>query len=318
MNEVQNQVFQIETSCIKDNQVLALSVTRQDIERCSRFIREYGIVTPPVIGNCPDGTKRLLSGECEFLSLKEIGAKNINAVAVPVVDEDDSHKLSLLLSSIPRASSALSEAILISQLIKARNYTQLQISELLGKSPAWVNKRVSLATKLHPAVCEMVIMKQLCPHSAQEISRLPNEMQHGFAINVLRDSIPKSGVEVLTAALNKQDCPQSLKEQIISEPRHALTKIQELGVKASPVKDKKDCNASIRILRNDFLLLIHCIKDIEEQISKLNPTEIISQKEIALSARALMLRLCGIVDAALTLHEISPGKPRNGDELNVN
>lgn len=56
MNEVQNQIFRVDTTCIKDNQVLAMSVNRQDVERCTRVIRQYGLLTPPVVGNLKDGT----------------------------------------------------------------------------------------------------------------------------------------------------------------------------------------------------------------------------------------------------------------------
>ena len=45
----------VETARVKDNQVLSLSINRQDVERCARVIRQYGLLTPPVVGDFPGG-----------------------------------------------------------------------------------------------------------------------------------------------------------------------------------------------------------------------------------------------------------------------
>lgn len=317
MSEVQNQIFQVNTTCIKDNQVLALSVNRNDVERCTRIIRQYGLVTPPVIGNFKDGTKLLLSGECEFIALKEMGVKNVDAVAVPISLSEEGDKLCLLLSCLKKSPCALSEAMLISQLIDTRNYTQLQIGEMLGKSAGWVNKRISLATKLHPAVREMVIQRQLCPHSAQQISRLPHDVQHDFATKVVHDCIPKSCVEVLTSAFNKSELPSSLKEQILKQPKHALVMLDQLQkVRSVPKNKLSNSSASIKVLRNDLVLIMRCIKDVEEQLGVLGKESIKALHPMAVSARTAMLRLCSLLEVAIK--QISPGKCKVGGDTSGN
>lgn len=146
-----------------------------------------GLLTPPVVGNFKDGTQLLISGECEFMALKEMGIKKVDAVSVPIVEDEEGDKLSLLLSCLKKSPNALSEAIFMAQMIKTGRYTQLQLAEMLGKSSSWVNKRISLVTRLNPAVREMVTMKQLCPHSAQEISRLPQDVQHDFYTKIVTE-----------------------------------------------------------------------------------------------------------------------------------
>lgn len=320
MNEVQNQIFKVDTTCIKDNQVLALSVNRQDVDRCTRIICQYGLVTPPVIGNFKDGTNLLLSGECEFMALKEMGVKTVDTVAVPISIEEEGNKLSLLLSCLKKSPAALSEAIFMAQLIKTGKYTQLQLGEMLGKSASWINKRISLATRLHPAVREMVMMKQMCPHSAQEISRLPLEVQHDFAAKIVLDGLPKSAVEVLTAAFNRDGCPSSLKEQILQQPRHALSKIeQSQHVKPVSINDKKkESNVSCRILRNDLVLLMRCIKDAEEQLGGIGEESLKELLGMIQSARSSMLRLCSLLEIAIKNEKVSPGKSQEGGLLNGN
>lgn len=311
MDEVHNHIFKVDTTCIKDNQVLAMSVNRQDIERCSRVIRQYGILMPPVIGNFKDGTQLVLSGECELMALKEMGIKSVDAVAVPIVAEEEGDKLALLLSCLRKSPNALSEAIFIAQLLKTGQYNQLQLSEMLGKSTSWVNKRISLVTRLHPAVKEMVMMNQLCPHSAQDISRLPQDVQYDFSTKIISDGLPKSAIELLVAAFNKEDCPSSLKEQILQYPRHALLKIDKPPqAQATYNRDKKELPASSKILRNDLVLLIRCIKDAEQQLGGISKEELEPLHAIILSSRATMFRFCSLIEVVISSIKVSPGKSK--------
>jgi ParB family chromosome partitioning protein len=218
---------QVETACVQDNHVLALSVNRQDIDRCINVIRQYGLLVPPVIGDMGDKGQMVLSGECEFLALREIGIKRAEAVTVPIGEKGEGDKLSLLLSSLKKSPNALSEGILINKLFSTGQYTQSQLGGLLGKSVSWVNKRISLATRLEPPVMELVKHGHICPHSGQEISRLPAEVQHGFAVSVVKEGLPKSSVEALVAAFNAPGCPDRIKEQIVSEPRRTLARLSD-------------------------------------------------------------------------------------------
>ena len=168
-----------------------------------------------------------MSGECEFLALREIGLKSVEAVTVPIAGKDEGDKLSLLLSSLKKCPNALSEGILITQLLNTGSYTQSQVGDMLGKSVSWVNKRTSLATRLSPAVKELVSSGQICPQSAQEISRLPAGVQHSFSISAVKEGLPKSSVEALVAAFNAASCPDWMKEQIVSDPRQALARLAE-------------------------------------------------------------------------------------------
>lgn len=184
----------------------------------------------------------------------------------------------------------------------------MQLAEMLGKSTSWVNKRISLVTRLNPAVREMVTMKQLCPHSAQEISRLPQDVQHSFSTKIVSDGLPKSAVETLVAAFNKEDCPPSLKEQILEQPRHVLSKLEQSHVKTVRECDKKEQPVSSKILRNDLVLLMRCIKDAEEQLGGLEQETIRGLRGIIISARSAMLRFLSLLEISLKSNEISPGK----------
>jgi len=313
MVKAERLITQVDTAHVKDNQVLSLSVNRQDVERCAWVIRQYGLLTPPVVGDFPDGTRLVLSGECEFLALREMGVSSVEAVAVPVLEEQDSSRLSLLLSSLRKSPNALSEGLLVAQLLKTGQYTQSQVGELLGKSVSWVNKRVSLITRLHPAVRELVTLRQLCPHSAQEIARLPEEIQHPFATKVVQEGLPKSAVEVLVETYHKEGCPDSFKEQMLEQPRHALEKVADIRkVKTIRNCTGKDISPSTQTLRNDLVLLLRCISDAQRQLGILDYPALLQQRSLLVRSRDASLRFASLLDACLETMNVSPGENRKG------
>jgi len=234
----------------------------------------------------------------------------VEAVAVPILEEQDSSRLSLLLASLRKSPNALSEGMLVAQLLKAGRYTQSQVGEMLGKSVSWVNKRISLITRLHPAVRELVTLKQLCPHSAQEIARLPEEIQHAFATKVVQEGLPKSAVEVLVETHNKQGCPHSCKEQILEHPRHALEKVADIRrVKTIRNGKEKDAPPSGQTLRNDLVLLLRCISDAQRQLAGLDYPSLLQQRSLLARSRDASSRFASLLNAHLETMDVSPGKP---------
>ena len=224
----ERNIAKVQTACVQGNRALALSVSRKDVDRCAKVIRQYGLLTPPVVGELDGGCRVLLSGECEFQALREIGTKSVDAVTVPIGGDGEGDRLSLLLSSFKKSPGALSEGMLITQLFERGGYTQSQLGELVGKSVSWVNKRIALVTRLDPAVKELVAQGLLCPHSAQEIARLPMESQHGFSVRAVKEGLPKSSIEALAAAFNAPACPDEIKGQILSAPRLAMERLSDV------------------------------------------------------------------------------------------
>lgn len=315
MKDKEGHIARVETACVQDNRVLALSVNRQDIDRCTKVIRQYGLLTPPVVGSFDDGTRLLLSGECEFLALREIGIKSVDAVTVPITEKNEGDKLSLLLSSLKKSPNALSEGLLITQMLKAGSLTQSQLGELLGKSVSWVNKRVCLVTRLHPAVRDMVTQRQICPHSAQEIARLPEEVQHAFSIKAIREGLPKSSIEALVAAFNMPDCPDAIKTQIVENPRQTISRLADIrtavptrlkrpGKAFTPTASLKDSLIVLRKYMADFAKHLYgAAEDINVDRKLL--------KELREDAAALLVML----DNRLKQLPFSPGKISKGVEV---
>ena len=304
-----SRIDKVNPALVQDNQVLALSVNRQEVEQSAHFIREYGLLTPPVVGQLHDGTCRVLAGEREFLALREMGSRTAEAVVVFIEGVDEMDRLSLQLSTLRKAPNPLSEGMLVQQILQTGRYTQAQVGELLGKSVSWVNKRLLLATRLQPDVRIMVTEKRLCAHSAQSIAKLPEQVQATFAHKVLLDGLSKSAVESLVTAYNRPNAPSSLQEHIVRDPRHALTSLVE-GRAVRCTAQKGDSASkelpALRSLRSNLTLLLACIRDAELDLANAQPTG-----ESSLGGLMFMCqRRCVLFSTLLAtkLPALSPGK----------
>jgi hypothetical protein len=98
---------------------------------------------------------------------------------------------------------------------------------MLGKSASWVSNRISLVTRLDNNVYEMVKSGLLESRSAQDVARLPTESQFAFAETAVREGLPKSAIELLVAGYNDKSCPDTVKAQILSDPRMALMRMAD-------------------------------------------------------------------------------------------
>jgi len=309
MESKEGHITRIETSCVQDNQVLALSVNRQDVDRCTKVIRQYGLLMPPVVGSFTDGTRLVLSGECEFLALREMGIKSADAVAVRIDERDEGDKLSLLLSSLRKNPNALSEGLLITRIFKTGSFTQSQLGEMLGKSVSWVNKRICLITRLHPAVRELVTQKHLCPHSAQEIARLPEEIQHAFSVKAIQEGLPKSSVEVLVAAFNAPNCPEEMKEQIVEKPRLALQRVTDIRTaKTLRTRPPDKIFKASSTLKESLWMLQKCMADTARQLYCAEIKDISSERKLLKQVQVDAAALITMIDTRLKQLVFSPGK----------
>ena len=132
------------------------------------------------------------------------------------------------------------------------------------RSEAWISKRLSIAERLNERVAKMVLSKELCPSSAQDISRLPKEKQFEFASKVIFEGIPKSNVEKLVCAYGNKTTSDALKETIINSPNEAMCYINNAEFKKvskAVLQDKHFENS--KKLESSLRLMIKLIGELE-------------------------------------------------------
>ena len=227
MNKSISKVKEIDVATVAGNSTLATAMDRRAVERCKEAIEKLGIVHTPVVGMTKDGSRLLLSGQCELTALRELGVKKMDAVEVDVADDVKAKsKLSLLLISLQDKPGALCEGLLIQEALNS-GVSRIEIQNILCKSASWVSNRVSLVTRLDRNVYEMVKSGLLEARSAEEVSRLPQSAQFVFAETAVREGLAKSAIETLVAGYNDETCPNAVKAQILANPREALKRMAD-------------------------------------------------------------------------------------------
>jgi ParB-like chromosome segregation protein Spo0J len=221
------KVKEIDVATVEGNKTMAESMDRRAIQRCKDAIEQLGVVHTPVVGATKSGKRQLLPGQCELTVLRELGVNKMDAIEIDLTgDGDIKAKLSLLLMSLNDKPGALCEALLLQEAVNA-GVSRLEIQDMLGKSASWVSNRLSLVMRLDINVYELVKNGLLEPRSAQDIARLPANVQFTFAETAVREGLPKSAVEQLVGAYNDEGCPYVVKEQIVSDPRAALKRVTD-------------------------------------------------------------------------------------------
>lgn len=97
---------------------------------------------------------------------------------------------------------------MLKELCQNHLQTQSEVAFMLGRSVSWVSKRLALSDRLATSVVELVQAGQICSHTAQEIARLPGDVQQTFAGKVITEHLPKSTVERLVSTYYSSQTPQ--------------------------------------------------------------------------------------------------------------
>jgi ParB-like chromosome segregation protein Spo0J len=181
----------------------------------------------PIVGRTGEGKLLLLYGQCELTALRELGAKTMDAIVLDAGSSaGEQAKLSLRLISLQDKPGALCEGLLLKEAVSG-GVSRSEIQSMLGKSASWVSNRLSLVTRLDENVYELVKNGLLEARSAEEISRLPPAVQFTFAQSALREGLAKSAIELLAAGYRDESCPESVKAQILADPRAALLRMSD-------------------------------------------------------------------------------------------
>jgi len=303
-------VTKIPTSTIKSDRPLSISVTDSDIDRHRKIIKEYGLMSVPVVSMELEGSYSLLRGEGELWALRELGVESTDAVVVKSEDNLETAKLRLLLCTLKDNNCALTEGMVLKQLLQSDKFTQKELASIAGKSISWVSKRLNLVTRLSPSACKMVRQKQLCPHSAQEIAKLPENVQFDFAVNVVKDSIPKSKVEKLVRKHNLKSCKKKLKDMIIHSPLKAMQTLKDKKLTDSTENSDNDTK-DLRSLLLKINLLIKVSSQAQGIIELLDEKQLSDTRFLAKTSYDYMQKLNAVIKrryGLVSYPQFSPGK----------
>jgi ParB-like chromosome segregation protein Spo0J len=221
MNTNKNDVRTICVREIEKSPELALGVPQKNIAKYENVIHKYGNVAPAVVA--PSGqVYRLLDGHACIEAYTRAGVENVPVVVTNAKGEAEQMLLSLMLMSSKEQGGALGEGVLIDILLTNHGQTLSSLSELVGRSKAWLSKRQTMVKNISDPVRGMVLGGTLCARTAEEITRLPRDEQAQFAANVVKERLNKDDVRKLVRLYRSPDATAALCHTIIESPVEAI------------------------------------------------------------------------------------------------
>jgi ParB-like chromosome segregation protein Spo0J len=199
-------------------------MSAKDVGQYQKVAAAYGNIAPVIVSAPKNGEHMILAGSARLEACAQAGIREIPAVMSPSRDEAEQLKLALMLSALRDEGGALSEGELIARLINEYGAAPRELCNLLGRSKAWISARMGLAKNLTGAVKAMVTDGTLCPRSAEEVAKLPEDVQAGFAVNAVNAGLSKNEVNQLVQ-LYKSTHSDDVKREVIESPLAALSKI---------------------------------------------------------------------------------------------
>lgn len=312
MESKKNTARMVRVGQMKKSPILALGTSPKDIRNYEKVAGIYGNVVPVIVGESEAGYC-ILEGQARFMACAQKGCREVPAIVAKVEGEAEQMKLSLLLSTIQEQGGAISEGEFIHQLTTRFGVTNRELTNLLGKSKAWISKRQSLASHLSDPVKEMVTAGCLCARTAEEVAKMPADKQSSFAANIVRDGLNKTEVTLLVQLHRSPETSEACRKAIVAEPLAVLPTLPEPANGSR--NGKKDKRSDGERLAGAIRYAIRLLEELKMLLVKADVASLslalLHMESLQAVLMELMLLLNGIVagfSADGPARGVSPGK----------
>jgi ParB family chromosome partitioning protein len=196
--------------------------------RLMNYDRALGIErSMKVHGQLQPVIARLYEGGIQLID----GFKRLYAAEILVMDsldcrlfEVDESQAKVMLLSYNRTNQSMEvweEAMVLKDLLEGDDLDQRQLSRLVGHSPSWVSRRLSLISKVDEEVAAEIRMGSLTSSHARALMRLPRGNQVAVARVISGFNLSSRLSERLVDAwLEAEDADRQ--RQVLAHPEHIL------------------------------------------------------------------------------------------------
>jgi ParB family chromosome partitioning protein len=178
------------------------------IQELARSIQQVGLQHPIGVREAADGSYTVVYGEGRFLAMTAVlGWPEVEVLRVDAKDEDllwqqlheNIHRTNLDPLDL---SAAIAQA-------RERGYTLAQIAGQMGKSEAWVQKALTIATRLDGAARSVLQGSEQRPalDAVYAIARAPTKVQAEVSRQVIDQGLTRRETEALAAAAGEAQGP---------------------------------------------------------------------------------------------------------------
>lgn len=190
------------------------------IERMKQSLMAHGQLTPLVAVATPEKLE-LVDGFKRHAAARMLGWETL-VVSTQPLDETAQWAAMLLLNRGPSSMTVLEEALVLRELAKT-GLTQTEIGSLCTRHKTWVSRRIGLAERLHPELCEAMKIGLLHPGAARRLLSLPPGNQLEFSAAIQSASLGPRDTELLVSLWHRTK-ESGARRALLFEPRVSLAK----------------------------------------------------------------------------------------------
>ena len=302
MASTKNKACTLKVGQIEKDPILALDTSEKDIEKYGRVAKAYGNVVPAIVGQSGE-TYHILAGQARLEACVHHGIKEMPVIVAEISDEVDQMKLALLLSTVREEGGALSEGAFIDALLTRHSVTRRELMGLLKKSKSWISKRQSLALRLSEDIKGMVKDGVICARTAEEIAKMPFDVQVAFAGNVVRDGLSKTSVGQLVSLYTRSWNDSALRSAILDSPLAVLD-----ACPAGPAARRREKRGLAERIAGSAGFMIRLADEIKELLAKADVQSLTMASSHLGSLRMALTDLGAVLDRMPAI--VLPGKPQ--------
>jgi ParB-like chromosome segregation protein Spo0J len=190
------------------------------VQKTRAFAEQRGFFMPVILSEA-GGLMTLLSGAATFEACLEERIPKVPAIVVKTDGDSDELMFSLQSAELSAPPDAMFISAAVIRLIDAYAVSRRTIAESLGKSPAWISRMEGLR-RLSTSVWELVSDGFISSRAAQEIARLPADVQMPFAASVGNEYLNKDDIARLINRYLDDNTGAEERDRIIRSPKQSL------------------------------------------------------------------------------------------------
>jgi ParB family chromosome partitioning protein len=235
---------------------------KKQLEELAQSIKTRGIIQPIVVRKSDENTYEIIAGERRWRAAQ---LAQLHEVPVVKLDVDDALAAEFaVLENVQREGlNALEEANGFDLLMNKFNYTQDQLSEMIGKSRAHIANTLRLK-KLPHVIQDMIINGLLTPGHARALIDVEGNVE--LARNIVNNNLSVRQAEFL--AKKTQSIGSSSKKRTKqAEDPNILSLVEDIQNKTGmsvSISHKKNKGGRISFEYTNLAQLDHLIKTIKD------------------------------------------------------
>lgn len=260
-------------------------------------LRRYGQISPVVVF-VRAGHYELIDGFKRQAVFREAGQGSRLSARVLETDEKGAKAAMLALNRAGSRASELEEAWIVYALVREDKLPQVEVAELLGRTPSWVCRRLGLIERLGEEAKQDLRLGLLSATAARHVARLPQGNQPAVLALIRREalSVRELGgvVDLLLAARGAEG-----QRFILDDPREALLQTRAVPL---PSRDPRLSAAGAQVWKR-LGGLLEALRQMDDWLTVRAGAELTPRDRLVLTPRFERLA-CDASSAAIRCREV--------------